>query len=119
MEHRYARSRGCLRALSGSPWPGDRYMVSVVEAMGEGAPTVRPSIRLDPCWEAYRLIRVCRHSLVYAGRNGPEHLLSAVCKATPKAASRLLGLFQKRFSTKFAPLARIYYHFVLASPAKG
>jgi hypothetical protein len=29
-----------------------------------------------------------------------------------------LGQFQKRFSTKFAPLARIYYHFVLASPAK-
>jgi hypothetical protein len=59
----YALSRGYLRALSGGPWPGDRYGVSVVEAAGEGAPTLRPSIRLDPCWEAYRLIKVCRHSL--------------------------------------------------------
>src|SRR5215213_2203165 len=48
------------------------------------------------------------------GRN-----LSAVCKATPKAASRLLGQFQKRFSTKFAPLARIYYHFVLPPLPRG
>jgi hypothetical protein len=37
----------------------------------------------------------------------------------PDLWDNFMGQFQKRFSTKFAPLARIYYHFVLASPAKG